>query len=318
MHCHSLHSGRVKHLRFLRARDCYSRPLDVYRTAKRRGMDFVTITDHDSIDGCLELLDRLGELKDFITGEEVSATFPEFSHTVHIGVYGLNEAQHREIQRLRSNAEELVLYLRRQNLLFDLNHFFHDFGDFARVERFTERMSEVFDVFEVRNGTQERDHNNLIASLVEALRGDGRAVGIIGGSDSHTLRRLGRTYTVCPAANREEFIEAIRTGRSQVCGAHSNHLSLAADIYGVVLRYYPAVFGIGNGELPAAIRVRNIFLSILAAPFLFIPYVSAARHSTIEHARVNRYARVLNNQDLPSRDGLSKPADCRDSSLRSE
>jgi len=304
MHCHSLYSGQAKHLRFLRCRDCYSRPLDVYAMAKRRGMDFVTITDHDSIDGCLELLDRLGDRDDFITGEEVSATFPEFNHTVHIGVYALNERQHREIQRLRSNAAELVPYLRQQDLLFDLNHFFHDFGDFERVQGFTERMSELFDVFEVRNGTQERDHNTLIARLVENFRQSGRMVGTIGGSDSHTLRRLGRTYTACFASNREEFLQAIRSGRSQVCGAHSNHFSLAADIYGVVLRYYPAVFGIGNGELPFGVRVRNIFLSILAAPFLFVPYVTAARHSSIEHARVNRYARLLSNHDLPSPETL--------------
>jgi len=296
LHCHSLHSGRAKHLRFLRCRDCYSRPLDVYLTAKRRGMDLVTITDHDSLDGCLELLDRRGELPDFITGEEVSATFPQFNHTVHLGVYGLNEAQHREIQRLRSNAQELIPYLREQNLLFAMNHFFHDFADLERVVGYTQCMSQLFDIFEVRNGSQERDHNTLIANLVETLRQRGRVVGMIGGSDSHTLRRLGRTYTVCPAANREEFLEAIRTGQSQVCGAHSNHLSLAADIYGVVLRYYPAVFGIGNGELPAAIRLRNILLSILAAPFLFVPYVSAARHSSIEHRRVNRFARVLSRQ----------------------
>jgi predicted metal-dependent phosphoesterase TrpH len=259
-------------------------------------MHLVTITDHDSLDGCRELLERLGDLPDFITGEEVSATFPEFNHTVHLGVYGLNEAQHREIQRLRSNAHELVPYLRQQNLLFALNHFFHNFADGERVLDFTRRMSELFDVFEVRNGSQERDHNTLIAHLVEAFRQHGRPVGMIGGSDSHTLRRLGRTYTVCPAAHREDFLEAIRTGRSQVCGAHSNHLSLAADIYGVVLRYYPAVFSIGNGELPAVLRLRNIFLSILAAPFLFVPYVSAARHSSIEHARVNRFARMLSSQ----------------------
>jgi predicted metal-dependent phosphoesterase TrpH len=296
MHCHSLHSGRVKHLRFLRARDCYSRPLDVYWTAKRRGVDLVTITDHDSIDGCLELLDRLGNLPDFITGEEVSATLPEFKHTVHIGVYGLNEAQHREIQRLRSNAEELVPYLRQQNLLFVLNHFFHDFADAERVLDFTERMVALFDVFEVRNGTQERSHNTLIANLVEGLRERGRRVGIIGGSDSHTLRRLARTYTVCPATDRQEFLEAIRSGRSQVLGAHSNHLSLAADIYGVVLRYYPAVFSVGNGELPGLLRVRNIVFSILAAPFLFVPYVSAARHSVIEHSRINGFARILTSR----------------------
>ncbi len=296
MHCHTLHSGRAKHLRFLRCRDCYSQPLDVYRTAKRRGMDLVTITDHDSLDGCLDLIDRLANPQDFITGEEVSTTFPEFNHTVHLGVYGLNEAQHREIQRLRPNARELVPYLRQQKLLFVLNHFFHDFGDVARVREFTDCMAEVFEIFEARNGTQERDHNMLIAQLVEAFRRRGRPVGVIGGSDSHTLRRLGRTYTACPASNRAEFIEAIRAGRSQVLGAHSDHLSLAADIYGVVLRYYPMVFSLGNGELPGAVRLRNMLFSILALPFLFIPYVTAARHSSMEHARVNRYARILTSQ----------------------
>jgi predicted metal-dependent phosphoesterase TrpH len=262
-------------------------------------MDLVTITDHDSLDGCLELLNRLGQLKDFITGEEVSATFPEFKHTVHLGVYGLNEAHHREIQRLRANARELIPYLRQQNLLFGLNHFFHDFGDSGRVLEFTCHMAELFDVFEVRNGSQERNHNTLIAHLVESFRQRGRPVGMIGGSDAHTLRRLGRTYTVCAAASREEFLQGIRAGRSQVCGAHSNHLSLAADIYGVVLRYYPAVFSVGNGELPAGLRLRNIFLSILAAPFLFVPYVSAARHSSIEHARVDCFARLLSVETPP-------------------
>ena len=44
-------------MRFLGSRDCYSRPDDVYRTRKARGMDLVAITDHDCIDGALELLE---------------------------------------------------------------------------------------------------------------------------------------------------------------------------------------------------------------------------------------------------------------------
>ena len=80
MHVHTRHSGQARHLRFLRCRDCYSQPLEVYRTAKRLGMDLVTITDHDSIEGRLELLNRLGDLPDFILGEEVSTYFPEFRH----------------------------------------------------------------------------------------------------------------------------------------------------------------------------------------------------------------------------------------------
>jgi len=70
-------------------------------------MDLVTITDHDSIDGCLDLLNRLGDLPDFVMGEEVSAYLPQFQHTIHLGVYGHSEAQHREIQSLRANGEEI-------------------------------------------------------------------------------------------------------------------------------------------------------------------------------------------------------------------
>src|SRR5271169_342412 len=167
LHCHTTHSGHAKHLRFLRCRDCYSRPLDVYKTAKRRGMDLVTITDHDSIGGCLELLDRLGELPDFIMGEEVTVGFPAFRHEVHVAVYGLNEAQHREIQRLRPNGEELVPYLRQNRLLFVLNHLFHDWSDGARVHQFIERMAQLFDVFEVRNGSQLSEHNLFIVKMLE-------------------------------------------------------------------------------------------------------------------------------------------------------
>ena len=34
LHVHSYHSGYAGHLRFLRARDCYSEPEAVYRVAK--------------------------------------------------------------------------------------------------------------------------------------------------------------------------------------------------------------------------------------------------------------------------------------------
>lgn len=298
LHCHSRYSGRAKHLGFLRCRDCYSRPLDVYRTAKRRGMDLVTITDHDSIDGCLEVLDRLGEVPDFIMGEEVSARFPKFNHTVHIGVYGLNEAQHREITRLKPNAEELVPYLRANNLLYVLNHFFHDFSDGRTVRRFIERMVGLFDVFEVRNGSQQREHNTLIARILDGVRAGGRPVGTIAGSDSHTLRRLGRTFTVSPTAtNREEFLADVRAGKTMVLGRHSNHLSLAGDIYGVVLRYYPTVLTLGNGEFPLLVRLKNVALSVLAAPFLVTPYVIAVRHSHLERSHVNQFARLLQSNE---------------------
>jgi len=296
LHCHTTHSGHAKHLRFLRCRDCYSRPLDVYKTAKRRGMDLVTITDHDSIGGCMELLDRLGDLPDFMMGEEVTVRFPEFQHEVHVAVYGLNEAQHREIQRLRPNGEELVPYLRLNNLLFVLNHLFHDWSDGARVQQFIERMAQLFDVFEVRNGSQLSEHNLFIVKMLEkyqSISGRTTPAGMVAGSDAHTLRRIGRTYTASPAGDRQEFIEHIRTGRTQVFGPHSDHLSLAADIYGVVLRHYPAVISGANGDFPFTAKLKAATLTLLTTPFLFTPYVVAVRHSRLQRARINLFSRLL-------------------------
>jgi predicted metal-dependent phosphoesterase TrpH len=296
LHCHTRHSGHAKHLRFLRCRDCYSTPLDVYKTAKRRGMDLVTITDHDSIGGCLELLDRLGDLPDFIMGEEVTVCFPEFKHEVHVAVYGLNESQHPEIQRLRPNGEELVAFLRQNHLLFVLNHFFHDFADGTRVREFIFHMARLFDVFEIRNGSQLREHNLFIVELLEQYGegfGTGRPLGMIGGSDAHTLRRIARTYTASAASSKQEFLDDIRAGRTQVFGRHSSQLSLAADIYGVVLRHFPAVFSGANGNFPPAIRAKAAILTLMTTPFLFTPYIVAVRHSRIERERINLFSKLL-------------------------
>jgi predicted metal-dependent phosphoesterase TrpH len=296
LHCHTTHSGHAKHLRFLRCRDCYSRPLDVYKTAKRRGMDLVTITDHDSIGGCLELLDQLGDLPDFIMGEEVTVCFPEFRHEVHVAVYKLNEQQHIEVQRLRPNGEELVAYLRENDLLFVLNHFFHNFSDGARVLEFIERMATLFDVFEVRNGSQSREHNLFIERLLKRYQNGlaaWRPLGMVAGSDAHTLRRIGKTYTASSAGSREEFLADIRAGRTQVFGPHSDHLSLAADIYGVVLRHFPAVMSGANGNFPLPVQIKAAALTLLTAPFLFTPYVVAIRHGRIERERINLFSRLV-------------------------
>src|SRR5678815_5429378 len=56
LHCHPVYST-FKYFRVANTRDSCRRPEEVYRLAKERGMDFVTLGDHDSIDGCLALLD---------------------------------------------------------------------------------------------------------------------------------------------------------------------------------------------------------------------------------------------------------------------
>ena len=60
LHCHSTASqvSKLGVQRALGLPECATPPEEVYELAKRRGMDFVTITDHDTIDGALEIADR--------------------------------------------------------------------------------------------------------------------------------------------------------------------------------------------------------------------------------------------------------------------
>ncbi|HSP06437.1 MAG TPA: PHP domain-containing protein, partial [Acidobacteriota bacterium] len=112
MHCHTYYSGPTGHMTAFEPMDSYNSPQGLYNLARQRGMDLVTITDHDSIDGCLAFLDKNPDAKDFFTGEEVTVHVPEFKTDVHIAVYHITEAQHREITRLKGNFDETVTYLR--------------------------------------------------------------------------------------------------------------------------------------------------------------------------------------------------------------
>src|SRR2546422_4865031 len=92
LHCHSLASNRPTDalLRALKCPESYSEPEAVYGQAKARGMAFVTITDHDSIEGVKAIADRL----DVIVGEELSCRFPEDGCLMHVLVWGLITEDH--------------------------------------------------------------------------------------------------------------------------------------------------------------------------------------------------------------------------------
>src|SRR5829696_10072868 len=89
-----------------------------YRMAKRAGMDFVTLTDYETIDGALSLLHH----PDFLVGEEVSARFPEDGSYADILLYGLDAGSHVEAQDQRSNIYDLVEYLREAGIVHVLAH----------------------------------------------------------------------------------------------------------------------------------------------------------------------------------------------------
>ncbi len=190
-------------------------PDEIYARAKARGMDFVTITDHDTIAGCLDLLSRRPQLTDFVVGEEVSTQLPSSGLTVHINVYGHNEEQHRELQRRRPDAFEVVRYCREQGLFCAWNHPFYRENLSTIEEREFMELVRLVDVLEVRNGGRMQVLNVLAEEL--AVR-EGKAMQ--GGSDTHT-GNVGSVYTAVPCHDVASFFAGILAGRSRIVGHHS-------------------------------------------------------------------------------------------------
>ena len=236
LHCHTRFSV-FKYFRRANTRDCYNPPEDVYRLAKERGMAYVTLTDHDSIDGALYLLNKFPDMKDFFIGEEVETYFPETAQRIHIGVWGLNEAQHREIQRLRPNIRELVPYLKSERMIFGVNHLFQNYRMKNVAGRYIAELLEMFDIFEVMNGAMASFHNRMVQQLVVTVQGHGRQVSMVGGSDAHTLKHVAKVHTVSKGDTVEEFLENIRKGDCFAWGAEMRFRELVADIYLLTLAY---------------------------------------------------------------------------------
>lgn len=236
LHCHSRFSV-FKYFRRANTRDCYNEPEEVYRTAKERGMSFVTLTDHDSIDGCLYLLNKYPDLKDFFISEEIETRFPETRQRVHIGAYNITEAQHHEIQKLRNDIRELVPYMKSQNMLFGVNHLLQSYRMRNIAARYIRELIEMFDVFEVLNGAMASFHNRVVHQLLTTVRERGRKISMVGGSDAHTLKHVGKVYTVSKADSLQEFLGNLRDGNCFAWGEEMRFRDLVADIYLLAMAY---------------------------------------------------------------------------------
>jgi len=190
-------------------RESYNDPLALYESLKRRGMQIVTVTDHDSV-GAAEALRRF---PDFFVSEEVTCTLPGGTEA-HIAVYDIDERQHLEIQARRDDMPRLLAYLREQDLLFGINHAFSALTGRRRDADFALFEAE-FPIFETRNGAIPARANRTAAHMAARCGKIATA-----GSDSHTMHTLARTWTEVPGArNVREFLDGLRAGRAVVAGA---------------------------------------------------------------------------------------------------
>jgi glycosyltransferase involved in cell wall biosynthesis/predicted metal-dependent phosphoesterase TrpH len=215
MHCHSAasHESRLGVQRAVGLPECATPPQEVYELAKRRGMDFVTITDHDTIAGVLEIADR----PDVFVSEELTAHFRGEPQAVHVLCYGISPADHEWLQAHRGDVERCAQYMHKQQIACALAHPYYTVAA-PLSARHRRRLAELFGVWEVRNGARARELNRPAATYVATRDGIG-----IGGSDDHAGVDIGRTYTEAPAARTPaEFLAHMRAGTVVARGAQGS------------------------------------------------------------------------------------------------
>jgi predicted metal-dependent phosphoesterase TrpH len=266
LHCHSVYST-FKYFRVANTRDSYNRPEEVYRLAKERGMDFVTLTDHDSIEGCLYLLNKNPDLPDFFISEEVETYFPETRQRIHVNVFDIDERQHEEIQRRRRNIYDLHEYVKEERIIASANHMFQNYRMRNSPRHYFEEMLRMFDIFEVKNGAMASQHNRLVEDLMAVVREKRGAVSLVAGSDAHTLGPLALVYTVAEAQSVTDFLEKVRRGECFVWGSEMGFSELLSDVYRMVFRYYGSVLDWKNPEFTTGEKARHLALAAVGAPF---------------------------------------------------
>jgi predicted metal-dependent phosphoesterase TrpH len=214
-------------------------------------MDLVTVSDHDSIDAA----ESLGRHADFFVSEEVTCRLPS-GNELHLGVYDLTERQHVEIQRRRNDLPSLVGYLDEQQLFYSVNHAFsaltgrRSLEDFHWIDRSCPAVEAV-------NGHVLERSNRLARRMAKHA---GRVM--LGGSDAHALCSLGTAWTrVRGAHSKEEFLEGLRRGRTQVEGEPGNFWKLTRDVLGICAALLE--------EKPLAAMLAPLALAIPAVTALY-------------------------------------------------
>ena len=215
MHVHSTASelSKLGIQRSLHLPECATEPWEVYELAKRRGMDFVTITDHDTIEGALSL----DHLPDTFISEELTVSFRGEPQAVHVLCYGITPADHEWLQAHNDDVETCAAYLSEQEITCALAHPFFAVGA-PLTARHRRRLAQLFPIWETRNGSRAKELNLPAFVYIETHGGTA-----IGGSDDHAGIDIGATFTETPRAiTPRAFLAHVRAGRAEAHGAQGS------------------------------------------------------------------------------------------------
>src|SRR6266480_448019 len=272
LHIHSRFSARSEEWLFRRLDfpDSYSDPRELHRQLLERGMDFITITDHDTIDACLEIRD----LPNTFISEQVTTYFPQDPCKIHILVWGITEKQHDDIVIIRDNIFALQRYLQSGKIVHAVAHPLYSVNGKLESSHL-ERLILLFKHFEGVNGLRDALLSELAQELFASLtpekiekfaeqhnlepthREPWKKI-LIGGSDDHGGKFVASAFTETPKADSAEtFLAHIRAGDCQVRGEGGTPLALSHGFYNTVALFVQDHFHEKLG--PSAALIEQMF-----------------------------------------------------------
>ena len=212
-------------------------------------MGAFTLTDRDTLVGCLSI----GEKPGVFLSVELTAQFPEDRARVHLLVWGLTEADLRELQRLRGNLYDVQRYLVQHDLAHAVAHPLHRDEDRLGISHI-EKMILLFRHFEGVNGTRNALSSDvmrfitarLTAEKIDELANRHRLAAthsepwrkvLVGGSHDRSGLFVANAWTEAAAHDAGSFLSEIREGRCAAGGVGGTPLAQAHGLYGQVFRF---------------------------------------------------------------------------------
>ena len=185
LHCHTYHSI-----------DSLMLPEQILKTIDQKGIDRIAITDHNSIEGALELASLAPDR--IIVGEEVKTTEGELI------AYFIKESVPKNLSSM-----EAIKALRAQKAFISVPHPFDQERSNHWEEEHLEEIVHLIDAIEVFNSRTLTREPNRMAKAFAARHNLLETAG----SDAHTTGEIGRTTIMCPKfEDAESMRQAIAQG----------------------------------------------------------------------------------------------------------
>ncbi|HNX23079.1 MAG TPA: glycosyltransferase [Spirochaetota bacterium] len=246
LHCHDKNSSEPDEImgRMLNIPETWLASEDLIETLKKHNCDTYTVTNHNNARSCYELQDRG---YDILTAAEFSCTVPDYDGKIHVLAYGFNPSQEEKLLKFRHDIYRFQGFALENNIPTIWAHPLYHYQENEQLPmEFFDKMSLIFERFEVINGQRDTWQNLLVKKWVESM-------------DSNSLERYEKKFGIKASDYcRNPF-------RREMFGGSDSHMGIFAGLTGTRL-YVNGLSGRLKKE-PGSSLALEALLDGDAAPF---------------------------------------------------